>query len=153
MQALLHSVPQPCIRPPPTHASARGSWTLNGTSGSVSFQVNAPFSWVLVCTRFYFPRKLYLKVFRETIAWLKIRTFQVWSYEVTKNPWNILNGVVCWSSQERAAEDLQLSAGNRCRKKVQKRTHKKVLSAGQKWCSGPNHLWSEWRTLSKSSGR
>ena len=145
--------PQPCSRQPPTHASARDSWTLNGKSGSVSFQVNAPFSWVLVCTRFYFLRKLYLKVFRETIAWLKIRTIQVWSCEVIKNPWNILNAVVCWSSQKRAAEDLQLSAGNRCRKKVQKRTHKKVLSAGQKWCSGTNHLRSEWRTFSKSSGR
>ena len=28
--------PQPCSRPPPTHASARDSWTLAGKSGSVS---------------------------------------------------------------------------------------------------------------------
>ena len=42
---LLHKVPcthcctqcpQPCSRPPPTHASARDSWTLMGKSGSVS---------------------------------------------------------------------------------------------------------------------
>ena len=39
-------------RPPPTHASARDSWTLTGKSGSVSCGVTAPFSWVLVCTRF-----------------------------------------------------------------------------------------------------
>ena len=40
--------PRPCSRPPPTHASARDSWTLMGKSGSVSCGVTAPFSWVLV---------------------------------------------------------------------------------------------------------
>ena len=44
--------PQPCSRPPPTHASARHSWTLTGKSGSVSCGVTAPFSWVLGHTRF-----------------------------------------------------------------------------------------------------
>ena len=44
--------PQPCSRPPPTHASAGDSWTLTGKSGSVSCGVTAPFSWVLVHTRF-----------------------------------------------------------------------------------------------------
>ena len=54
--------PQPCSRPPLTHASAGDSWTLMGKSGSVSCGVTAPFSWVLVYTRFclclpriYFP--------------------------------------------------------------------------------------------------
>ena len=54
--------PQPCSRPPPTHASAGDSWTLTGKSGSVFCGATAPFSWVLVCTRFclcpprvYFP--------------------------------------------------------------------------------------------------
>ena len=41
-----------CSRPPPTHASARDSWTLVGKSGSVSCGVISPFSWVLVHTRF-----------------------------------------------------------------------------------------------------
>ena len=58
---LLHKVPcthcctqcpQPCSRPPPTHASARDSWTLMGKSGSASCGVTAPFSWVLVHTSF-----------------------------------------------------------------------------------------------------
>ena len=44
--------PQPCSRPPPSHASARDSWTLMGKSGSVSCGVTAPFSRVLVHTRF-----------------------------------------------------------------------------------------------------
>ena len=44
--------PQPCSRPPLTHASARDSWTHKGKSGSVSCVVTAPFSWVLVRTRF-----------------------------------------------------------------------------------------------------
>ena len=44
--------PQPCSRLPPVHTSAGGSWTLMGKSGSVSCGVTAPFSWVLVCTRF-----------------------------------------------------------------------------------------------------
>ena len=44
--------PQPCGRPPQTHASARDSWTLTGMSGSVSCRVITPFSWVLVHTRF-----------------------------------------------------------------------------------------------------
>jgi len=42
----------PCSRPPLTHASAGDSWTLVGMSGSVSCGVTAPFSWVLVHTRF-----------------------------------------------------------------------------------------------------
>ena len=42
--------PQSCSRPPPTHASTRGSWTLTGKSGSVSCGVTDPFSWVLVHT-------------------------------------------------------------------------------------------------------
>ena len=44
--------PQPCSRPLLTHTSTRDSWTLTGKSGSVSCEVTAPFSWVLVCTRF-----------------------------------------------------------------------------------------------------
>ena len=40
--------PQPCSRPPPTHASAGDSLTLTGESGSVSCGVTAPFSWFLV---------------------------------------------------------------------------------------------------------
>ena len=41
-----------CSRPPSTHASAGGSWTLTGKSGSVSCGVIAPFSWVLVHTQY-----------------------------------------------------------------------------------------------------
>ena len=37
--------PQPCSRPPPTHASSGDSWTLTGKSGSVSCGATAPFSW------------------------------------------------------------------------------------------------------------
>ena len=44
--------PQPCSRPPQTHTSAGDSWTPTGKSGSVSFGVTDPFSWVLVHTRF-----------------------------------------------------------------------------------------------------
>ena len=47
MHVLLHSVPLPCGKPPPTHMSA-GDWTLTGKSGSESFGGTAPFSWVLV---------------------------------------------------------------------------------------------------------
>ena len=43
----------PCSsRPLPTHISTRDSWTLTGKSGSISCGVTAPFSWVLVHTRF-----------------------------------------------------------------------------------------------------
>ena len=45
---------RPCSRPPLTHASTGDSWTLKGKSASVSCGVTAPFSWVLVCTRFLF---------------------------------------------------------------------------------------------------
>ena len=44
--------PQPCSRPPPIHAFAGGSPPPTGKSGSVSCGVTAPFSWVLVHTRF-----------------------------------------------------------------------------------------------------
>ena len=43
---------QPCSRLALTHASTGDSWTLMGESGSVSCGVTAPFSWVLVHTRF-----------------------------------------------------------------------------------------------------
>ena len=58
MQALVHSVPQPCSRPAPTHTSTGDSWTLMGKSGSVSCGVTAPLSCVLMHTRFFlcFPR-------------------------------------------------------------------------------------------------
>ena len=36
--------PCPCSRPPPTHVSARNSWTLTGKSGSVSCGLSAPFA-------------------------------------------------------------------------------------------------------------
>ena len=41
-----------CRRPLPTHASAGDSWKFTGKSGSVSCGITAPFSWVLVHTRF-----------------------------------------------------------------------------------------------------
>ena len=41
--------PWPWSRPPLTHTSAGFSWTLMGKSGSVSCEVTAPFSWVLLC--------------------------------------------------------------------------------------------------------
>ena len=43
---------QPCSRPPPNHTSTGYSWTLTLESGSVFCGVTAPFSWVLVHTRF-----------------------------------------------------------------------------------------------------
>ena len=44
--------PQPWSRVPLTHTSTGDSWTLTGKSGSLSCGVTAPFSWVLVHTRF-----------------------------------------------------------------------------------------------------
>ena len=45
-----------------THASTGDSCTLTGKSGSVSCRVTAPFSWVLVCTRFCLcPPSLFLQ--------------------------------------------------------------------------------------------
>ena len=43
---------QPCSRLSPTHASALDSWILLSKSESVFCGVTAPFSWVLVHTRF-----------------------------------------------------------------------------------------------------
>ena len=55
--------PQPCSRPPLTHAFAGNSWTLRGKSGSVYCGVTAPSSWVLVCTRFCLcPPRVYFPV-------------------------------------------------------------------------------------------
>ena len=52
--------PWPCSRPPLTHVSNGDSWMLRGKSGSVSCGVTAPFSWVLVHTRFCLcPRSLF----------------------------------------------------------------------------------------------
>ena len=55
--------PQPCSRRPPTHVSAGDSWTLLDKSGSVSCDITAPFSWVLVHTSFWFcPPGVYFPV-------------------------------------------------------------------------------------------
>ena len=43
--------PWTCSRPPSTHTSTGDSWTLSGMSGSVSYGITAPLSWVLVHTR------------------------------------------------------------------------------------------------------
>ena len=45
--------PQPCSSLLWNLSPTRDSWTLTGKSGSVSCGVTAPFSWVLVHTRFY----------------------------------------------------------------------------------------------------
>ena len=44
--------PRPCSRPPLTHATAGHPRTLLGKSGSAFCGVTAPFSWILVHTRF-----------------------------------------------------------------------------------------------------
>ena len=44
--------PRPCSSPPLNLSSTRDSWTHIGKSGSVSCGVTAPFSWVLVHSRF-----------------------------------------------------------------------------------------------------
>ena len=63
MHARYTQCPQPCIRPPPMHASAGDFWTLTGKSGLVSFGITAPFSWVLVHTRFCLcPPRVYFPV-------------------------------------------------------------------------------------------
>ena len=54
--------PQPCNRPPPTHASAGDSWTLTGKPGPVSCGVTAPFSWVLVHKVLMLPPRVYFPV-------------------------------------------------------------------------------------------
>ena len=43
----------PLSRALSTHASAGDSWTLTGKCGSVPCGDTAPFSWILVCMRFY----------------------------------------------------------------------------------------------------
>ena len=45
--------PWPHSRPLSTHASARDSQTFTGKSALVSCGVTAPFTWILVCTKFY----------------------------------------------------------------------------------------------------
>ena len=51
--------PQPCSRPPPTHASAGGSQTPGDRSGTVSCAVTTPFSWVLVHKVLLCPPRIY----------------------------------------------------------------------------------------------
>lgn len=79
-----------------------------------------------------FLRNLYLKLCSEKLLrdW-KSENFKSETAEMTKNQWNILNGVVRWSSHKRTAEDIQLSAEMEAGVEyVQKRTHKEELSAG-----------------------
>ena len=52
MQALLLLLPPTLQQATAEPCLCRDSWTLTSKSGSVSFGVTAPFSWVLVCTMF-----------------------------------------------------------------------------------------------------
>ena len=52
MQALLHSVPPYLKQATADPGLCQDSWTLTAKSGSVSCGVTAPFSWILVCTRY-----------------------------------------------------------------------------------------------------
>ena len=52
LPVVLQSVPWPQGRSLLTHTYAGDSWTLTGKSGSVFCGVSAPFSWVLVHTKF-----------------------------------------------------------------------------------------------------
>ena len=54
--------PQPCSRPPPTHAYIRDSWTPTGKSGTVSCGVTVLFSWVLVHKVLLCPLRVYFPV-------------------------------------------------------------------------------------------
>ena len=54
--------PQPCSRPPLTHASARDSWTPTGKSRATSCGVTVPFSWVLVHNILLCPPRVYFPV-------------------------------------------------------------------------------------------
>ena len=54
--------PQPCSRPPPTHASAGNSWTPTGKSRTVSYGVTAPFFWVLMHKVLLCPLRVYFPV-------------------------------------------------------------------------------------------
>ena len=50
--ALLHSVPPALQQATADPCLCGDSWTLTGKSGTLSCGVAAPFSWVLMCTRF-----------------------------------------------------------------------------------------------------
>ena len=55
--------PQPCSRPPPTHASTGDIWTILGKFVSIFCGVIAPLSWVLVHTSFCLcPSRVYFPV-------------------------------------------------------------------------------------------
>ena len=54
--------PQPCSRPPLTHAFTGDSWTPTGKSGIVSCGVTVPFSWVLVNKVLLCPPRVYFPV-------------------------------------------------------------------------------------------
>ena len=66
--------PQPCSRPPLTHASVKDSWTLIGKSGSVSVSVGSlilsPGSWCAQCSVCALPESVSL-VLRK--SWLLCR--------------------------------------------------------------------------------
>ena len=62
--------PWPHGRPLSTHTSIRDSWTLTGKSGSIFCGVTAPFSWVLVHTRFCLcPPRVWCSSLLSPVLW------------------------------------------------------------------------------------
>ena len=72
--------PWPCNRPPPTHASPVNSWTLMSKSSPISCGVTAPFSWVLVHTRFCLcpPRLYFLSALQDSISSVLCKFLQLY---------------------------------------------------------------------------
>ena len=54
--------PQPCSRPPPSHASTGDSGTPTGKFGTVSCGVTSPLTWVMVCKVLLCPPRVYFPV-------------------------------------------------------------------------------------------
>ena len=133
--------PQPCSRPPPTHASTGDSWTHTGKSGSVSHGVPAPFCWVLVHTRFclcpprvYFPVlckfwQLYSGVNDDLVQEGLCHT-QVCC---TQSPWPCGSPLLTRTSRGDAKTEFCLS----------------ICGVSWSWCAQglfepSEHLWREW---------
>ena len=131
--------PQPCSRPPPTHASTRDSWTLMGKSVPVPCGVTAPCSWVLVTQGF-------VGAFQECVSPVLYKFWQLYGGLMATSSKRAYAIPYCTQSPCPHSSPLLMCASS---KDTQTQFCLSLCGVPGSWCTqgifeSSEHLWQVW---------